>query len=380
MSFIRIDEMQNWIKYLLIFCSVLWGCHKNHSEPIPWADRTVLVYMVAENSLNGWTTRNLEKMLKTFQGEGNLLVYIDGYGGEPRLVKLVMNANGAASAETVKTYPARNSASPGILKQTIDEVCSEYPASSYGLVLWSHGTGWLPSTTKSRAFGQDGNNWMELNDLVSALPDERFDFILFDACYMGCVEVAYALRNKTEYMISSPTEIWEDGFPYDEVIGNWWGGEEDYREICRKYYDFYNARSGIMQSGTISLVKTESMDALAEATRVIVEGKSEQIAALDRNAIQRIDRSGSLNWRNILYDFDDYISHLSPTEEQYGNFSRELNNVILYEAHTPSYGNQIFYRKFCGLCSYIPQSAQTWLNTFYAGLEWTKTVYGDQSE
>lgn len=372
--------MQSWIKYLLIFCYVLAGCHKDGPEPVRWADRTVLVYMVAENSLNGWTTQNLDRMLKTFQGEGNLLVYIDSYDGDPRLVKLVMNDNGIASAETVKTYQERNSASPDILKQTINEVCVEYPASSYGLVLWSHGTGWLPSTSKSRAFGQDGNNWMELNGLASALPDDRFDFIMFDACYMGAVEVAYALRNKTKYLISSPTEIWEDGFPYDEVVGDWWGGEEGYREVCRKYYDFYNSRSGIYQSGTISLVKTESMDALAEATRVILEGKEEQIANLDRSAVQRIDRTGSLNWSEILYDFDDYISHLSPTAGQYDAFSREFAKVVLYEAHTSSYGNQIFYQKFSGLSSYIPQSKQTWLNTFYADLEWTKTVYGDQSE
>lgn len=372
--------MQGWIKYLLIFCYVLVGCHKDHTEPVRWADRTILVYMVAENSLNKWTTENLNRILKAYQGEGNLIVYIDSYEGEPRLVKVAMNDNGIASAETVKTYEDRNSASPAVLKQTIEEVCREYPATSYGLVLWSHGTGWLPSTLKSRAFGQDGNNWMELNELESALPDGRFDFILFDACYMGCVEVAYALRNKTEYLISSPTEIWEDGFPYDQVVGNWWGGEEDYREVCRKFYDFYNSRKGIYQSGTISLVKTRHIDALAEATRVIVQGKNEQIANLDKSVIQRIDRSGSLNWSDILYDFDDYIAHLSPTEEQYATFSGELGQVVLYEAHTPSYGNQIFYQKFCGLSCYLPQSKQTWLNTFYADLSWTKAVYGTQSE
>lgn len=371
--------MQSWIKYLLIFCCGLAGCHKDHPEPVRWADRTVLAYMVAENSLNGWTARNLDNMVKSFRGEGNLLVYIDNYEGNPRLVKLEVNDNGIASAETVKTYEARNSASTEILKQTIDEVCADYPASSYGLVLWSHGSGWLPST-KSRAFGQDGNHWMELNDLVAALPDDRFDFIVFDACYMGAVEVAYALRHKTEYLISSPTEIWEDGFPYDEVVNDWWNGEDGYREVCRKFYEFYNSRSGIRQSGTISLVKTGNLDALAEATRVILAGKDEQIAALDRSGIQRIDRSGSLYWSRILYDFDDYIRHLSPTAEQYETFNRELNRVVLYEAHTPSFGNQIFYEKFCGLSCYIPQDSQTWLNTFYSGLDWTKAVYGTQSE
>ena len=68
----------------------------------------------------------------------------------------------------LKDYEKQNSADPDVMRSVISEVVSQYPADSYGLVLWSHGTAWLPSDyqNKLKAFGQDGNNWMEIDDLA----------------------------------------------------------------------------------------------------------------------------------------------------------------------------------------------------------------------
>ena len=55
---------------------------------------------------------------------------------------------------------------------------------------------------------------MELADFASALPlpnHRKWDFILFEGCYMGSVEVAYELKDKTEAIIASPTEIVSPG-------------------------------------------------------------------------------------------------------------------------------------------------------------------------
>ena len=58
--------------------------------------------------------------------------------------------------------------------------------------------------------GADGNRYMNISDLVTILSADavpHFDFVLFDACFMQSIEVAYALRNFTDYYIGSPTEI-----------------------------------------------------------------------------------------------------------------------------------------------------------------------------
>lgn len=366
--------MQNWIGCLLVFCCLLTACDKNKEEVKPRLNRTVLVYMIADNSLNRWTSVNVEKMMETYKGEGNLILYIDGYEGAPRLEKLEKSGD-SCRRQVIRTYEERNSASPEVLKSVIDEVVRDYPAESYGLLLWSHGTGWLPSDPRTKAFGQDGSDWMELTGLAVALPDRLFDFILFDACYMGCVEVAYALRNKTNYLITSPTEVLENGFPYNKIVPYFWGGEEDYRELCRKYYDHYNSMSGNWRSATVSLVKTEHLQVLAEITQNILNGKDEQIKNLDRSKIQGIDRRGSLYyWYDVLYDFDDYIHQLA-SSEQYEVFKQRLRQVIVFEAHTESFFEQVFFRKFCGLGCYIPQTEHPGLNQFYETQDWTKAVY-----
>lgn len=56
----------------------------------------------------------------------------------------------------------------------------------------------------------------DLHEALQVLP--KLDFLLFDACFMESVEVAYALRDCGDYMISSPTEIPGVGAPYEDVV------------------------------------------------------------------------------------------------------------------------------------------------------------------
>lgn len=56
---------------------------------------------------------------------------------------------------------------------------------------------------------------IETTDLADAMADAGFhtEYILFDACYMSSVEVAYELKDVTHYLIASPTEVLSYGFP-----------------------------------------------------------------------------------------------------------------------------------------------------------------------
>ena len=74
----------------------------------------------------------------------------------------------------------------------------------------------------TRWVGQDkgnGDNRMNISEFVEILKSApHFDFILFDACFMQAVEVAYELRDYTDYCIGSPTEIPGPGASYDAVV------------------------------------------------------------------------------------------------------------------------------------------------------------------
>jgi len=76
------------------------------------------------------------------------------------------------------------------MKQVLNDIIQMYPAQEYGLILWSHGTSWLPAGSSLRSFGEDSGEQMNIPDLAENLPI-KFDFILFDACLMVSVEVVY---------------------------------------------------------------------------------------------------------------------------------------------------------------------------------------------
>lgn len=46
----------------------------------------------------------------------------------------------------------------------------------------------------------------------------RFEYILFDDCFMSSIEVAYDLRKITRHLIASPCEVMAYGYPYDLVM------------------------------------------------------------------------------------------------------------------------------------------------------------------
>ena len=192
------------ITYILFTCLCLLSliaCEKEEAEPSP--RRTVLIYIAGDNNLSSNAYTNIqwieEGLEKDGLDNGNLLVYIDTRSESPRLFRITVE-NGVALQTDVEVFEedAHSSASPETLTYILDKVIREYPADGYGLVLWSHGTAWLPSDTRSylRSFGQDGNDCIELNELASALSPFHFDFLLFDACYMASTEVFYALRER----------------------------------------------------------------------------------------------------------------------------------------------------------------------------------------
>ena len=73
--------------------------------------------------------------------------------------------------------------------KVIKETTELFPAESYGLVLSSHGTSWLPGNFSSlRSFGEENGQYMEITEMNEALEGFHFDFMLFDACYMSGIE------------------------------------------------------------------------------------------------------------------------------------------------------------------------------------------------
>ncbi|MGN0405070.1 MAG: clostripain-related cysteine peptidase [Bariatricus sp.] len=91
------------------------------------------------------------------------------------------------------------------------EIC---PADRYGIILWDHGGGTLGGFGIDEMFPSDGS--MMISDLQKAFRDggTEFEFIGFDACLMGTLELAYALSPYGQYLIASEETSRSTGWEY----------------------------------------------------------------------------------------------------------------------------------------------------------------------
>lgn len=387
MSRIAIIRRSKLVLALAFAVALLNSCifkdEKDHHK-----NRTVLIYICAENNLWSMANSNLYSMNSSI-GNGmdnyNLLVYMDCRGMTPALIH-VHNFQ----IDTIAKYPERNSADPAVMRSVIDEVLQNWKAEHYGLVLWSHGTGWLPAdklhfvapnmgyAPRRRAFALEDNpgqtpayTCMELDELAEAIPDDVFDFILFDACYMGNVEVAFALRNKANQIVSSACEIVSYGFPYHVVTRDLLNN--NMLKTCNEFFDYYNSMSGFNKTAGISLVNTAGLDSLARCFRKIINEYGYKVPTMNVKRVQCFDRFNN----HTSYDLENFVEAICENNDYMNEFRLQLQSCVPYKVSTPILfpgdPDQIVINSYCGMSVFIPRPEyeESGLNEAYRQTEWS---------
>lgn len=354
------------------------SCSDNKNEPEIISKRTVLVYAIATNSLNGYDDEDIDEMKKAIVSIGDtdcrLLVYRVSYNNAvPKLFE-IYNNNGKAATRVLKEYDAttKQSVTTRRMNTVIRDVISLAPANDYGLVLWSHSLGW--ALTKSAAtdnrlrnFGEDYGATMPIDSLAYAIPDNTFSFIWADACYMGSIEIAYELKNDTHYFIGSPTETISYGMPYDMNVPCFFSDKPDLKKACANVYDFYNALTGEYRSATICLVDCTKLDAVAAACKKIdIANKN-----IDTSTLQCYNSSSN----RFFFDFLQTYKQIA-SESDYNQLLKAYNQAVIYKAATPKFiGMAINPDNFSGLSTYVMGSSTTRNEQSYKQLMWYKSIY-----
>lgn len=370
--------MRKKLYLILSFFSLsvlLAACGDDPAPELPVEDRrTVLVYMAADNSLSNFVSGDLNEMKEGWAQMNtlgmHLLVYVDT-GSSPRLIEL--EKKGDEIVETVvKEYEDRNSVGVAETKEVFDDVfrSTRYQAGSYGLVYWSHGDGWIPNPLPStRWIGQDtgnGTHYMDIDALASVLEvAPHFDFIMFDACFMQSVEVAYELRQYADYYIGSPAENPGPGAPYDKIVPYMFrkgAATEIASEYFAVYDDKYDEGRGISNSnwtgGTaICVLKTSELENLAAATRnALAEVKADGDGL--RSRVFDTDRRNSYSSSYVGYfDFVEMMETLADASAL-ATWKQAFDTALGYWATTPmiysAAGGMFSMERSHGVTHYIP--------------------------
>lgn len=315
---------------------------------------SVLIYMVADNDLDRDALNNIEKIKEGIQNtetEGDVFIYYDGESSSlenPPLLLKVYKKDSEQKVDTVQTYSEANSAS----KERLDLVLSDYlnhakSAKRKGLILWSHGTGWLPACfpnceVQTRSFGEDLREdkygrtpavySMEIKDLANAIPQNTFEYIIFDACLMQCVEVVYQLRDKTDYILGGTSLLPATGHPYPSLVPLLLKKDIDYEEVAKNVFNEYDKNERENGGASYSLVKTGELRNLASVMNKIMKNyKLEDIHG--RWSTRKIQGFDHAFGDPIFYDFVHYM-HSFVDKQELATLQDQLNKTILFKNST----------------------------------------------
>lgn len=387
---------------------LLSSCGKNEDDPqpkpVPSEELSILAYMVANNNLDDDLLANIGGMydgLAEMDKEATLLVYWDGkttigannsnhlilkyktdgkgnINGKPALDFSATMNDVLAEAEIVKEYDTQYSVDKKVMEQVLKDMAAQVPTDKLGLVFGSHGSSWLNSIYTSRAFGQDGlgDNTILIPDMVEAIGsvDKKFEFILFDACYMATAEVAYAFRNVCDYQISSVMEVPAYGFPYEDFMKYLYKGNVDsYKKVCQSFIDFYQSyyNDGNNSWGTVALIDSKQMDNLMSELKTEIVAHKDVLANYDTDHLQEYGRSSG---PYIAYDLGHLIGDLNNGKLP-SAFSVQLDKTVLYKgclekARYPYYNYDVDVANYSGMGIYIPVKERPKWNNYFKTLDW----------
>ena len=255
--------------------------------------------MAANSDLarKGLFDSDFEEMKKgstTINANQNLIVYVNKSGTATEKPYLARLKDGQVVDST--TVEGSVSSDPAALEKALSHMCEKYPAKSYGLVLWGHANSWLIRSdsivyARTRAYGYDESTSPDTYmNFPSMARGSKLSYIFGDCCEIGCVEVAYELRNVADYLIASPAEIPGEGAYYEDLTDLFDTSSNFYQKIIDKYWDFYfkafvgSSRYYIYVAGDLAgysvplvAIKTSELENLATATASLLSTISDKL-------------------------------------------------------------------------------------------------------
>lgn len=348
-SFQNILRRTSVIFLLFLTALFVMSCkHKDDPAPPPLADKdmTVIVYIAAENSLYKYCNSDINEMVRAAEKiplNCNFVVYLDNLS-----TPVIYTIDAQQGKSVFNNLPEQDSCNPEVFRNTIKSIISDFPAERYGLVMWSHGSGWIP--TPKRSIGVDNNmnddtnkgSELEIPEMRRVLEQlgVHWNYIMFDACLMQSVETAYELRHLTDFVIASPAEIPGRGAPYELImpylIGYDLNTAYNYtpdlqaKGIVDTYFDYYKSNIGLL----ISAVKTSEMENLLHVTRELCPNYYDLAPSFSTDDIQvYCTFHQSTVWKPEFYDMGSTM-HKMLSAADYEKWKAQYELTVPFRQNT----------------------------------------------
>ena len=290
----------------------------------------------------------------------------------------------------VKTYEDNSYCTAEGFANLLNEVKQNAEALNYALIIGVHGCGWTyaedwvnypnyarpgfgstatagkpssafsgiqfgsdPNLPVTRFFGSvDSKSYaMDIPTLAEGIRQSgmKMQYILFDACYMSNIETAYELKDVTNYMIASGSEIMAAGLPYRSMWSYLNSPTPNYSGIVSTSVNFYKKNSSAPFCN-LAAIDCRQVEKLASVLKDI-NAEYQLSASVSLDSIQHLDGFRP----NLFYDLETYVDSLRPSGYLLDQFKNQLKLTIKASDYTEEAYTYIFspdyikIKNYCGI-------------------------------
>lgn len=353
---------------LLVFLSFTFTL----SGPVLASSWTIMVFMNADNNLEeealvdfiemvsaplpGSADSTLKVLVQLDRVPGYASAregYWDDWAGTMRFVLSPLLA--PFSNNAVQNLGEVNMGSAEALVDFVSWAMDRYPANHYALIIWDHGDGWRTinkgrrSSWKIAGYDETSGDYLYMDELQTALrilkdKGYKIDIIVFDACLMGMVEVAYELKDFASYMVASEDLVPGEGFRYDlfltDLVSLLRQGDVSPKDLGKLMIESYKETSG----KTLSLIDLRRIDDMTSLLRELSDKLKDNIslAKLARRQATKFFDSSIMD----LYSFSAFLAGWkSPISELASSLCESIKGAVVdnYSRDGNSYGLSIYF-------------------------------------
>lgn len=257
---------------LTMIVLLLASCHKD--EPVPASGHAVVLYFPWADNLYSAILENITDIKEAIVANPSdtrviMILATNSAGG--RMSELTYE-NGSCNEKVLKKYTAWSFSDKDNIIRMFNDVADYANASTYSMIIGAHGSGWLPKESRPNMYKAYGGTTTatktNIETLDSAIVESgirHLEYLCFDDCYMANIETAYCLRNVTDHLIASTSEIMSYGLPYSDIWTCISSATPDYDGIVSGFYTFYSSYR--TPYGALSVTDCRQMDYAATAMK-----------------------------------------------------------------------------------------------------------------
>lgn len=360
-----------WFVALLMLMATSWlsACHDDIPDDLARTrtatpqERTIIMYLPYSgsgiNDLYPFFEQNIldvEQSIKQAGGLGTNNLYVVIADHSPARVYLyrVRMEGTECVHDTIKRYDYPRLMDAQWITRVINDVKSISNTPKYAMLVGCHGNGWLPpmdnvARAKTRWFGGPGYA-ISIADFAQGIQQAgiKLEYLVFDDCYLSCAEVAYDLRNATNTLIASTSEVMAAGMPYAKVFQYLAAPQPNFGQLVNDYIAYY--QSTATPYATIGVINTQYIQPMAQLMRQVNATSTWNTA----NNYQLQDLDGSYFSPTVYFDFGSYARALFGSNlALYSQYQALMAQLVPYKGNTAyiynASGTKTLVNEFSGI-------------------------------